>query len=550
MGGCETRLTSNMKPNNNNIINKNTNQNPTVIDPSLNYIPTNNQIQPPNELDNNPWDRSVHLRNNNNIVNQQYATQYPFAYDYNVVTQQPNPLSDNQGKNQMENEINKLKQQNEDINVNLKESKQMLNEQTDAKVKLENDLKNINQNYTALISEKNEKDKKINELSNENQQLKAELFNTKNQLNQKEQELKNLQNKYDEVAPILVGLDNIGATCYMNATLQSLSNIQPLTNFFLKKFKPGDPKKIMSNEYYKVVLNLWDKKYNGKYIAPQSFKKVLSQMNPLFAGVAANDSKDLINFLIETLHSELNVPINNNKTNNLIDPSIQLDEAKMFNIFLTDMMSNYKSIISDLFYGVLETQSKCSNCQRIKYNFQIYSFIEFPLEQVYNYCNSTTPGATHISQGIPTIDIYKCFEHYQLPTPMMGNNKIFCNECGHEFDAFYGTCLYSLPNYLIINLNRGKNAVFQCNVRFPEILKLTDFVRYKEGKTIFQLTSVICHYGESNMGGHFIAYCRHYKNNSWYIYNDSTVQKCTGNKDYLRGMPYILFYKALDDDDY
>ena len=51
----------------------------------------------------------------------------------------------------------------------------------------------------------------------------------------------------------------------MNATLQSLSNIQPLTNFFLKKFKPGDPKKIMSNEYHKVVLNLWDKKYNGKY---------------------------------------------------------------------------------------------------------------------------------------------------------------------------------------------------------------------------------------------------------------------------------------------
>jgi len=546
MGNCEVEKNNKREPNNTDNFNKNN----TISVLYQSNLPNLNQISPPIE-NNNIWDnRSGHLQVNNQRFNQVYRPQNPLTLNQNITPEPPNPLLTAPQVNQMENTINKLKQQNEDINVNLKESKQMLNEQIDAKVKLENDLTNINQNYAALRAEKNEKDKKINELSNENQQLKAELFNTKNQLNQKEQELKNLQNKYDEVAPILVGLDNIGATCYMNATLQSLSNIQPLTNFFLKKFKPGDPKKIMSNEYYKVVLNLWDKKYNGKYIAPQSFKKVLSQMNPLFAGVAANDSKDLINFLIETLHSELNVPINNNKTNNLIDPSIQLDEAKMFNIFLTDMMSNYKSIISDLFYGVLETQSKCSNCQRIKYNFQIYSFIEFPLEQVYNYCNSTTPGATHISQGIPTIDIYKCFEHYQLLTPMMGDNKIFCNECGHEFDAFYGTCLYSLPNYLIINLNRGKNAVFQCNVRFPEILKLTDYVRYKEGKTIFQLTSVICHYGESNMGGHFIAYCRHYKNNSWYIYNDSTVQKCTGNKDYLRGMPYILFYKALDDDDY
>ena len=336
----------------------------------------------------------------------------------------------------------------------------------------------------------------------------------------------------------------------MNATLQSLSNVPQLTNFFLHKFSPNDPKKRMSNEYYQVIKCLWSKEYNWKSYAPHSFKNVLSQMNPLFQGVAANDSKDLINFLIETLHSELNMPKNKNTTNNIIDPSIQLDEVKMFNIFLSNMVSEFNSPISDLFYGVLETQSKCINCQRIKYNFQIYSFIEFPLEQVYNYCISTTPGGSYISNGIPSIDIYKCFEHYHQITPMVGDNKIYCNECRNEYDAFYGTCLYSLPRYLIINLNRGKNAVFKCNVKFPELLKLSNYVRFTEGKTIFQLNSVICHYGESNMGGHFIAYCRHYKNNSWYIYNDSTVQKCSGNKDYLHGMPYILFYKALDDDDY
>ena len=535
---------------------RNLNTQSKIIGDSVNDTTENNlilksQISPNIDVNNNMQDnKNITPQINYNGINQGNTTPYPPPINNNIVYEQPKPYLTNPEVNQMTNVINSLSQQNQDMKVSLTAKNQMLDELTNIKVKLENDLALCKQKYNELLSEKNEKDKQINLINMEKQKLTSDLNNVKIQLNQKEQALENIQKKYDEIAPITVGLNNIGATCYMNATLQSLSNIPQLTYFFLNKFSDKDPKKKMSNEYYKVVKNLWLKENNGKSFSPQSFKNVLSQMNPLFAGVAANDSKDLINFLIETLHSELNVPINNNKTNNLIDPSIQLDEAKMFNIFLTDMMSNYKSIISDLFYGVLETQSKCSNCQRIKYNFQIYSFIEFPLEQVYNYCNSTTPGATHISQGIPTIDIYKCFEHYQLPTPMMGNNKIFCNECGHEFDAFYGTCLYSLPNYLIINLNRGKNAVFQCNVRFPEILKLTDFVRYKEGKTIFQLTSVICHYGESNMGGHFIAYCRHYKNNSWYIYNDSTVQKCTGNKDYLRGMPYILFYKALDDDDY
>ena len=35
-------------------------------------------------------------------------------------------------------------------------------------------------------------------------------------------------------------------------------------------------------------------------------------MNPLFRGVAANDSKDLILFLLEKMHEELKIPINYN----------------------------------------------------------------------------------------------------------------------------------------------------------------------------------------------------------------------------------------------
>jgi len=36
---------------------------------------------------------------------------------------------------------------------------------------------------------------------------------------------------------IKIGLDNIGAICYMNVTLQCLSNTKNKNNYFLKKYK-------------------------------------------------------------------------------------------------------------------------------------------------------------------------------------------------------------------------------------------------------------------------------------------------------------------------
>ncbi len=76
-------------------------------------------------------------------------------------------------------------------------------------------------------------------------------------------------------------------------------------------------------------------------------------MNSLFEGVQANDSKDLINFLLEQLQTELNIiseKINNNE-NNANAMNIQKDKNKLYELFLNNYKTNYNSIISDSFYG-------------------------------------------------------------------------------------------------------------------------------------------------------------------------------------------------------
>ena len=187
--------------------------------------------------------------------------------------------------------------------------------------------------------------------------------------------------------PIIIGLNNIGATCYMNSTLQCLSNTSKLTEYFLNKYKQN-PNRIMADAYHKLLLHLWDRENNNKPYSPYEFKEVLSKENPLFAGIAANDSKDLINFLIERFHQELNeVKVNNsiNNNNNNITSQNQTNEQFMLNSFLQEFKEKFNSPISDLFYGMMETRSQCQRCGIIKYNFQVYSFLEFPLQCIVIY---------------------------------------------------------------------------------------------------------------------------------------------------------------------
>ena len=418
-------------------------------------------------------------------------------------------------------------------------------------ISLENQRKNF-------IKEK----EKFNDIKVQFAQKEVYIKNGINQLNLRENKIKTKEeelnqrekiiiNKEKKYKLILRGLNNIGATCYMNATLQSLSNSKKLTEYFLNTYKEN-PNRIMSNEYYKVIKNLWDVNSNINSYSPYSFKEVLSKENPLFAGVAANDSKDLINFLLERFHQELNIiNINNNNINNIddFDKINQTNELTMLKYFLGEYTQKFNSPISNLFYGILETRSQCQGCNIIKYNFQVYSFLEFPLQLVNQYYFNQGKRPLFTNEGKnPDVNLYECFEFNRKIDLMTGDNQMYCNICKKLCNSYYSTILYSGPYYLIINLNRGKGAVYECKVNFPNQLNLINFITYKDGITVYELYAVICHLGPSSMSGHFVAYCKNRIDNQWYLYNDGFVNKCTKNFQYNDGMPYILFYRALTTD--
>ena len=407
----------------------------------------------------------------------------------------------------------------------------------------------INNNKIHLKEPINNKPIKINNMLNKSIELKRKINNNPVSLAHKKK-----PNRPQSSIPlkppkiILItktcanGLQNIGATCYMNATIQCLAHVQKLTYYFLDsenkiKLSLDENKYELSLAYLTVVENLWQKNNETKYYAPNEFKDVISRKNPLFAGIQANDSKDLIIFLLETMHKELNEPKNNNM--GILSDDITSAEQYNFEItfkkFAVFFKDNYNSPISNLFYGMFNSMMQCQNCSITTNNVQCFNILIFPLQKVLEFK----------SKFINVVNLYECFEYYQRPD-YMGGKSFYCNKCRQMADNINTTKILYAPKIMVINLNRGRGLEFDVKLNIDEYIDIDNYVYYKDKSyTYYELIGIVTHFGESSMSGHFIAFCKSFRDQQWYKYNDALVSLSSFNEAKSTGVPYILIYSYI-----
>ena len=368
-----------------------------------------------------------------------------------------------------------------------------------------------------------------------------------------------------------IGLQNIGATCYMNATLQCFCHIEKFLDYFKYSQKVKDitrnNKNSLTSSFKLLIENLWPNfQTSKKDYAPEEFKNKISKMNPLFKGVAANDAKDLVNFIIMTLHEELNSKTNNTTVtpfNNNMMMIQQTNQQVMLNNFVQNFQQSNDSMISGLFYGINCNITQCGFCKTQTYNYQTYFFIVFPLEEVRkfkinnlnnNYNNfqmnqlNFYNNQINYNNNINEVSLWDCFDYDWKINEMSGTNSMYCNYCKRTCTSQMRTVLTTGPRILILLLNRGKGIEFNVKINFTEQLNISKYLQFNNQGFLYQLIGVISHLGESGMGGHFIAYCRDPITGQWNKYNDSIVIVVDNfqNEVINFAMPYLLFYQQID----
>ena len=348
-----------------------------------------------------------------------------------------------------------------------------------------------------------------------------------------------------------IGLQNIGATCYMNATLQCFCNIKEFVRFFKKdksKINVLSEPTTLSYSFKLLIDNLWpdDETKSKSFFTPDEFKAKISEMNTLFQVKNENNLKDLIFLITTTLHEELNTVNNNIILSDQIPD--QTNKKAMFEKFSKNIHKKYNSLASELFSAFNYDIIQCTECGVQLYDYNIFFFIIFPLDEVRKFVienNNNFMMFNRINQYLQNqnvVDIYQCFEFERRICYMSGDDAIFCNNCQKSTNCNLCTNLVYGPNILILILNRDKDKQFDIKLNFAEELDLTNYIEFKNTGVKYGLIGIITYIIENCT---FIAFCKDPFSLKWYKFNDEIV---TPVKDFKKevidfGIPYLLLYQ-------
>lgn len=144
-------------------------------------------------------------------------------------------------------------------------------------------------------------------------------------------------------------------------------------------------------------------------VSPWSFKKVVSNFQPMFTGFQQHDSAELLSFVLDGLHEDLN-RVKKKDYIELPDMIGMSDKVKADTSWKYHLARN-QSIIVDLMHGQYKSTLHCPDCDKISHTFDPFMQLSLPIPQMkietrkyyfIRYDNNDTPTRSEYSLGRET----------------------------------------------------------------------------------------------------------------------------------------------------
>lgn len=349
-------------------------------------------------------------------------------------------------------------------------------------------------------------------------------------------QIRNLNPVFGGSGPALTGLRNLGNTCYMNSILQCLCNAPHLADYFNRNCYQDDinrsnflgHKGEVAEEFGIIMKALWTGQY--RYISPKDFKVTIGKINDQFAGSSQQDSQELLLFLMDGLHEDLNKA--DNRKRHKEENNDHLDDFKAAEHAWQKHKQLNESIIVALFQGQFKSTVQCLTCHKKSRTFEAFMYLSLPL--------ASTSKCT----------LQDCLRLFSKEEKLTDNNRFYCSHCRARRDSLKKIEIWKLPPVLLVHLKRfsydGRwKQKLQTSVDFPlENLDLSQYViGPKNSLKKYNLFSVSNHYGGLD-GGHYTAYCKNAARQRWFKFDDHEVSDISVSS-VKSSAAYILFYTSL-----
>ncbi|XP_011041384.1 PREDICTED: ubiquitin carboxyl-terminal hydrolase 5 isoform X3 [Populus euphratica] len=273
----------------------------------------------------------------------------------------------------------------------------------------------------------------------------------------------------------LIGLQNLGNTCFMNSAIQCLVHTSEFAEYFredyhqeinwknplgIKLIKPficyrsqvelvidADDQGELALAFGELLRRLWAPGRTA--IAPRQFKMKLARFAPQFSGYNQHDSQELLAFLLDGLHEDLN-RVKHKPYKKSKDADGRPDEEVADEYWASHIARN-DSIIVDVCQGQYKSTLVCPECNKISVTFDPFMYLSLPLQ-------STTTRSM-------TVTVFTC-DGSALPfactvtVPKQGRCRDLINALG---------CACSLKNSEELKLAEVRNHLFQRFLEDPLI---------------------------------------------------------------------------------